>query len=165
MKLDTEAMGSLVEGLPTKSAKIRALAKAGFERADIARFLDIRYQHFRNVLTQQPPARLVSPPGGAAGGSDPPQGRSAEPAEGPTRENISLTADGSLIVPPHLLAAAGILPGDVVLARVMDGEIRLSGYAASLKRAQWLAKTFLKPGVSEVDEFIAERRAAGARGE
>ena len=37
-------------GLETTSAKIRALAKHGFSRGDIARVLNIRYQHVRNVL-------------------------------------------------------------------------------------------------------------------
>lgn len=35
-----------------KSKVIRELSSAGMPRADIARFLDIRYQHVRNVLTQ-----------------------------------------------------------------------------------------------------------------
>lgn len=42
----------VVEGLPTKSAKIRALAEAGFARTEIAEFLKIKYQHVRNVLVQ-----------------------------------------------------------------------------------------------------------------
>lgn len=42
----------IIKSLETKSAKIRALAAAGFERADIARYLGIRYQHVRNVLLQ-----------------------------------------------------------------------------------------------------------------
>jgi hypothetical protein len=42
--------GEIVRGLTTTSDKIRALANAGYERADIARYLDIRYQHVRNVL-------------------------------------------------------------------------------------------------------------------
>ena len=45
-------MSKTVKGLSTTSQKIRALNKAGFERADIARYLDKRYQHVRNVLTQ-----------------------------------------------------------------------------------------------------------------
>jgi len=36
--------------LPTKSAKIRAMADDGMKRGDIAKALDIRYQHVRNVL-------------------------------------------------------------------------------------------------------------------
>ena len=43
-------MTSLIEGLDTKSSKIRKLYSNGFAKADIARFLNIRYQHVRNVL-------------------------------------------------------------------------------------------------------------------
>lgn len=42
----------IVEGLSTKSAKIRALNHAGFTRTEIAQFLGIRYQHVRTVLVQ-----------------------------------------------------------------------------------------------------------------
>lgn len=42
----------VVEGLQTKSDKIRFLARAGYSRAEIAKFLGIRYQHVRNVLVQ-----------------------------------------------------------------------------------------------------------------
>ncbi len=36
--------------LSTTSDKIRALSNAGYDRVEIAKFLDIRYQHVRNVL-------------------------------------------------------------------------------------------------------------------
>ena len=42
-----------VEGLSTKSAKIRLLAADGVTTGEIAKTLDIRYQHVRNVLTTQ----------------------------------------------------------------------------------------------------------------
>lgn len=42
----------IVEGLTTKSSKIRALHSAGYSRTEIAQFLGIRYQHVRNVLVQ-----------------------------------------------------------------------------------------------------------------
>lgn len=42
----------VVAGLTTKSEKIRALAREGFSRTEIADFLKIRYQHVRNVLVQ-----------------------------------------------------------------------------------------------------------------
>lgn len=44
----------IVEGLTTKADKIRALDQAGFARAEIARFLNISYQHVRNTLVQRP---------------------------------------------------------------------------------------------------------------
>lgn len=40
----------VTKDLRTKSAKIRALALEGYSRTEIASFLEIRYQHVRNVL-------------------------------------------------------------------------------------------------------------------
>ena len=45
-----QEMDELTRGLKTKSDKIRLLADKGVARADIARYLHIRYQHVRNVL-------------------------------------------------------------------------------------------------------------------
>ena len=42
----------ITQSLKTKSDKIRALAQAGYDRAEISKILDIRYQHVRNVLLQ-----------------------------------------------------------------------------------------------------------------
>lgn len=36
--------------LPTKSAKIRAMSSDGMTKGQIAKILNIRYQHVRNVL-------------------------------------------------------------------------------------------------------------------
>jgi len=40
----------VIGGLATTSAKIRALAQAGYDRSEIANLLGIRYQHVRKVL-------------------------------------------------------------------------------------------------------------------
>lgn len=45
-------MEDVAENLTTKSAKIRALAAAGYSRSEIAKFLGVRYQYARNVLVQ-----------------------------------------------------------------------------------------------------------------
>lgn len=42
----------VVNELVTKSDKIRQLALAGYSRTEISKYLDIRYQHVRNVLVQ-----------------------------------------------------------------------------------------------------------------
>lgn len=44
------AVQTVLEEITTKSCKIRLLSKLGYERGDISRILDIRYQHVRNVL-------------------------------------------------------------------------------------------------------------------
>jgi len=46
----TKSSTKSYDHLPTKSAKIRAMSKDGMKRGDIAKALDIRYQHVRNVL-------------------------------------------------------------------------------------------------------------------
>ena len=40
----------VLQGLPTKSARIRFLDSQGYTRSQIATVLGIRYQHVRNVL-------------------------------------------------------------------------------------------------------------------
>ena len=50
MQQERQAAGEVVKGLPTTSAKIRALAQAGYDRTEISEFLRIRYQHVRKVL-------------------------------------------------------------------------------------------------------------------
>lgn len=44
------AVEEVILGCTTTSAKIRALANAGYRRTEIAETLDIRYQHVRKVL-------------------------------------------------------------------------------------------------------------------
>lgn len=43
---------ALTEKLKTKSAVIRYLSSEGMKRGEIAKLLNIRYQHVRNVLIQ-----------------------------------------------------------------------------------------------------------------
>jgi hypothetical protein len=50
-------MEQATAGMKTKSDKIRRLDQMGVSRADIARFLGIRYQHVRNVLIAPAPVR------------------------------------------------------------------------------------------------------------
>jgi hypothetical protein len=48
----TPAQQTVLDGLPTKSARIRYLAAEGYATGDIARILGIIFQHARNVLNQ-----------------------------------------------------------------------------------------------------------------
>jgi len=41
MQQERQAAGEVVKGLPTTSAKIRALAQAGYDRTEISEFLQI----------------------------------------------------------------------------------------------------------------------------
>lgn len=44
------ASDEVIRGLDTTSERIRALAKAGYDRVEIGKILSIRYQHVRKVL-------------------------------------------------------------------------------------------------------------------
>lgn len=53
----TDALDVALSKLPTVSARIRHLSAAGFKRSQIAKKLNIRYQHVRNVLTAPAPKK------------------------------------------------------------------------------------------------------------
>ncbi len=125
--------------LPTTSAKIRALAAQGVERADIARLLGIRYQHVRNVL-ELDKARAAK----SAGMSEPPQ-----------RAMLDDTM-------PSVKVRLGP-DGDVLFARLEGGEIKLLTPKAAMLRAQAIVRQFVPEGVSLVDELIADRRREAER--
>jgi len=133
-----------VRGLNTTAAKIRALAAQGRSRADIARALNIRYQHVRNVLIRdEAKARATE-----------------EPAKmlGKASGKITVAADGSVVVPATAINALSLKHGDTLFVRVADGEIHLLTRRAVTRRVQSLVREFVPAGVSLVDELIEDRR-------
>ena len=64
MPVDRRRMRQLTQGVSSKSEKMRVLSRAGYERADIPRFLGTRYQFVRNVLVRKKnTTRRARPPG------------------------------------------------------------------------------------------------------
>jgi AbrB family looped-hinge helix DNA binding protein len=74
-------------------------------------------------------------------------------------ETLILKEGGRVVIPAAMRAALGIAPGDELLARVENGELRITTRAASIRRIQERLAKYKKPGESVVDEFLAERRA------
>lgn len=72
---------------------------------------------------------------------------------------LGVDAQGRLTLPPQVRAAMLLGPDGRVTARVEDGELRVVAPRVALRRAQAIARKYKKPGVSVVDEFLAERRA------
>lgn len=72
---------------------------------------------------------------------------------------------GRIVIPADMRAAMMVKPGDTVTARVIDGEFRIVSKGVALKRVQAEALKLKaeNPGVSVVDELIAERRAEAAQ--
>jgi hypothetical protein len=153
----------VVAGLSTKSDKIRALNRAGYKRSEIADYIGVRYQFVRNVLVDEERRsgnRAAVSSGlseDAAPFEDAP--RAATPAHEVGRaRRIDVAADGTLVLPPELLVAAGIRGRGVLLARFDDDEIKLMTPEATTRKIHSEMRRYIPESASLVDDLILERR-------
>ena len=144
-------MSRIVKDLSSKSAKIRALDAAGCKRADIARFLGIRYQFVRNVLVNGPPKSELPRP---TESNDPGNVES---------QKLRIAEDGRLVIPAEMRRAMLVDDTGAITARVVDGELRVLTPKAALRSLQRMVREASPGGVSMADELIAERRAEARR--
>lgn len=147
--LNTDQMSRLTKGLESKSEKMRTLARAGYSRGDIARFLGTSYQFVRNVLVRE-----VSRASSAQGGATNMLPGSATP--NPNR--VRMGADGQITIPEAMRATLGLKEGDALIAVVEDDEIRLMTVPVAVRKAQAIVRKFVPSGVSLVDELLEDRR-------
>ncbi len=154
-------MEQIAGALPTKSAKIRALDAAGYKRARIADFLNIRYQHVRNVLVSRTSEEARSSARAHAPNETQDDDTSGEIL---TYGRATVDEKGRLALPVAVLDALEVRPGGWIPWRFEDGELKLMNRAAALRFGQSLAADLAKkhPG-SWSDQLIAERRAEAAR--
>jgi AbrB family looped-hinge helix DNA binding protein len=80
-----------------------------------------------------------------------------------TKSFARVNQNGRVVIPASYRKALGIKPGDEVILRMEDGELRITTMKRRLERAQRRIRQYVKPGVSLVDELIAERREAAKR--
>jgi len=76
---------------------------------------------------------------------------------------LRINENGRVVIPAAFRKALGIKAGDTVILSVEDDELRITTMKRRIERAQQRAQKYLKPGVSLVDELIAERREAAKR--
>lgn len=88
------------------------------------------------------------------------EGRGLTPAQA---QKVELGAGGRLVIPAPMRAALGMKEGDKVLVRLEGNELRIYTYEEAVRRAQEIVRSFVTPGISLVDELIADRRAEAAR--
>ena len=81
--------------------------------------------------------------------------------EAETRQRMN--QNGRVVIPAAFRKALGLKAGDVVVVRLDDDELRITSLKKRIERAQRHARQYVKPGVSLVDELIAERREAAKR--
>lgn len=74
--------------------------------------------------------------------------------------NLKMDSAGRIIVPTEMRSAMLAKPGDVLTAQVVDGELRIVSRDWIMHRVKEHATRFkaANPGVSVVDELIADRR-------
>ena len=73
---------------------------------------------------------------------------------------VRVNENGRVVIPVSFRKAVGINPGDEVVLRIEDDELRITTLKAHIKWAQQLVRKHVKPGTSLADELIAERREA-----
>ncbi|MGB7584949.1 MAG: AbrB/MazE/SpoVT family DNA-binding domain-containing protein [Terriglobales bacterium] len=78
------------------------------------------------------------------------------------QRRVRVGVDGRIVIPASFRKALGINPGDEVVLRMEDGELRISTMKARIERAQRLVRRHVPRGVSLVDELIADRRRGRA---
>lgn len=146
----------LLAGQTTVAGKIRALAAAGYKRADIARILGKRYQHVRNVLEEARPAETVAPQGLAEADSKPFQHAI------PHTYRLEVGANGSVVLPPEVLKALGARPGGLIIADLGEESFTLISGMTGIRRMQ--ARLAQLPSSDKLasEELIEDRRREAA---
>ncbi len=76
---------------------------------------------------------------------------------------VRVNENGRVVIPASVRQALGINPGDEVVLRVEDDELRITTMKHRIERAQRLVRRHVKPGTSLVDDLIVERRKAAKR--
>lgn len=151
------------------SDKIRALDAAGYPRAEIAKHLNKRYQHVRNVL-EGDKLRRNPGVGGTPGVAE--TTRAFEGAHVPRdvedrgggAYRLTVRPDGSIMLPDAVRAAFGVSGGGAVMARLEGDEFKLISTATAWRRIDALMAPYKwKGGPMASDELIAERRAEAER--
>ncbi len=158
--MDNFNASAIVASDLTVSDKIRALAAAGYARADIARLLGKRYQHVRNVLEADKVTAGMSE-------ADP---APFEPQIHPTEWRggglfrMEIDGAGRLALPKEVIEAWGLKTGDVIMGR-LDGEaIELIDGPTATRRVREMVQRLIPPGgASMADELIADRRREAER--
>ncbi len=71
---------------------------------------------------------------------------------------LKIGPGGRVVIPAAIRDQLGAAEGDVLMATVENGEMRLVSLAESVRRAQALVKAKIPAGRSLVDELLEERR-------
>ena len=134
-------MSGIVEGLPTKAAKIRALLRQGYRRTEIAKFLGVRYQHVYNVEIRS--------------GLDEDSAKFNAAGD----ENwVRVEPDGNIHLSVEYRRALGLEQGGEVQLHLEGDELRIIPREAVIRRVRDRVRKYVPEGINLVDDLIADRR-------
>ncbi|MGA9508950.1 MAG: AbrB/MazE/SpoVT family DNA-binding domain-containing protein [Candidatus Sulfotelmatobacter sp.] len=74
-----------------------------------------------------------------------------------------INENGRIVIPASFRRALDIRPGETLVLRVEDQELRITTLRQRLAKAQQLVRKRVAPTTSLVDELISERRRAAER--
>jgi AbrB family looped-hinge helix DNA binding protein len=80
---------------------------------------------------------------------------------GPAR--AKLNANGRIVIPAVVRQALDLRPGDELIMRIEDGELRLSTRRQALARARRLLRCYLPSGEDLTQSLIEDRRQEAER--
>ncbi len=75
------------------------------------------------------------------------------------RPGTTLDRAGRVLIPAKVRKAMGIKPGDRLVLRLEDEELRVMSLDRAIRRAQEIVRKYVPPGVLLSEELIADRRA------
>jgi AbrB family looped-hinge helix DNA binding protein len=73
---------------------------------------------------------------------------------------LRLSENGRIVIPAEVRRTLGVEAGDELILEQEQNSFRLTTRRQRIQEAQRFLRRFVKPGVSVVDELIAERREA-----
>lgn len=76
----------------------------------------------------------------------------------PAEIRLTVNENGRVVIPAEFRKALGVRAGDEIILSWKDDEIRITTMKRRIERAQRHVRQYVKPGVSLVDELIADRR-------
>ena len=75
-----------------------------------------------------------------------------------SESHVTMSADGSLVIPEHVRVRLGMVDGGAFLLHVEDGSLRLEPLAAVIRRVQAEVRRYVPEGADLAGELIEERR-------
>ena len=152
--MTNDEMERLTAGTSIKSEKIRILFRAGVQRADIARYVGISYQHVQNVLKG---SGLLGERGVAQGKPSEGEASDDNPTDGMQVYTVTVGAGGKVTLPPEYLARQGISAGSILICRDEAGGLLIMSHEAALEALREAARQRM-PGEAALLEALLDQR-------